>query len=267
MNRNELQALIHEKGSYLCIGLDTDLDRIPRHLLKYENPIWEFNKAIIDATRDLCVAYKPNTAFYEAYGAMGWEALKRTAEYIGSSHFRIADAKRGDIGNTSRLYAKAFFESMDYDAVTVAPYMGSDSVAPFLGFAEKWVILLALTSNEGSRDFQTTPSPTLPLYQNVITTARTWATADSMMFVVGATHPAHFAEIRNLAPEHFFLVPGIGAQGGDLAAVTAAGKNEHTGLLVNSSRDIIFASAGEDFAEAARAKALTLRNQMKGIAH
>jgi orotidine-5'-phosphate decarboxylase len=264
MTHDQLYQQIRQKSSYLCVGLDTDVARLPTHLLDADDPIFTFNKAIIDATHDLCVAYKPNTAFYEAQGSRGWEALEKTVEYIesiGNQHFIIADAKRGDIGNTSKMYAQAFFERMNFDALTVAPYMGADSVQPFLGFAEKWVILLALTSNEGSKDFQ------LPnnFYQNVLKTAQTWASPEQMMFVVGATHPDKFAEIRQLAPDYFFLVPGVGAQGGSLSAVSAAGMNSKCGLLVNSSREILYASEGENFAQAARKVALQTQEAMKII--
>ncbi len=252
MTKNDLFQKILEKKSYLCVGLDTDLDKIPKHLLREEDPIFAFNKAIIDATRDLCVAYKPNLAFYEAQGLKGWAALEKTVKYIGNEHFTIADAKRGDIGNTSKMYAKAFFENMNFDSVTVAPYMGADSVKPFLEFADKWVILLALTSNVGSQDFQFNHD----LFKSVLTTAQRWGTPDNLMFVIGATHPERFLEIRRLAPHNFFLVPGIGAQGGDLNRVSEYGMNDACGLLINSSREIIYASNGEDFAEQARAVAM-----------
>ena len=232
MTRHDLFQKILAKKSYLCVGLDTDLDKIPKHLLAAEDPIFEFNKAIIDATRDLCVAYKPNLAFYEAQGLKGWAALEKTIQYIGNEHFTIADAKRGDIGNTSKMYAKAFFENMNFDSVTVAPYMGEDSVKPFMEFDGKWVILLALTSNIGSQDFQFNHD----LFKQVLTTAQRWGTPDNLMFVIGATHPERFLEIRRLAPNNFFLVPGIGAQGGDLNRVSEYGMNDHCGLLINSSR-------------------------------
>ncbi|MEZ4984426.1 MAG: orotidine-5'-phosphate decarboxylase [Saprospiraceae bacterium] len=226
--------------------------------------IYRFNQAIIDATRDLCVAYKPNTAFYEAMGTQGWEVLQATLAYIGDNHLKIADAKRGDIGNTSRMYARTFFETMKADAVTIAPYMGADSVQPFLGFEDKWAILLALTSNKGSSDFQLTPQEQdEPLYAKVMRQAQEWASADELMFVCGATHPEKFRELRRLAPEYFFLVPGIGAQGGDLEAVARFGMNDHCGLLVNSSRGIIYAGTQEDFAEKARSSAAALQLQME----
>jgi orotidine-5'-phosphate decarboxylase len=240
------------------------MTRIPKHLLSTEDPIFEFNKQIIDATQDLCVAYKPNIAFYEVLGAKGWKSLEKTLNYIPKTHFTIADAKRGDIGNTSKLYARAFFETLDFDAVTVAPYMGIDSVKPFLAFKDKWVILLALTSNQGSNDFQfTLQEEEQPLYEKVMRKANSWGNADNIMFVVGATHPEKFAEIRAIAPDNFLLVPGIGAQGGDLKGVMHYGANQQGGLLINSSRGIIFASDGLDFAEKAREAALKLQRAMQ----
>lgn len=263
MTRQELFQQIRQKQSYLCVGLDTDLRRIPKHLLEADDPIFEFNKQIIDVTKDLCVAYKPNLAFYEAQGAQGWEALEKTISYIPREHFIIADAKRGDIGNTSRLYAQAFFEQLDADAVTVAPYMGEDSVKPFMGFPGKWVILLALTSNPGSQDFQFARQENeMPLYEKVMRTAATWGSTEEVMFVVGATHPEQFQAIRAIAPEHFLLVPGVGAQGGDLEAISRYGFNEQCGLLVNSSRGIIYAGGGEDFAAKARNAAQQLQQKM-----
>lgn len=264
MTRKELFAQICQKESFLCVGLDSDIKRIPAHLHSAKDPVFEFNKAIIDATKDYCVAYKPNIAFYEAMGAAGWESLRKTLDYIPDTHFTIADAKRGDIGNTSRLYARAFFETMNFDAVTVAPYMGEDSVAPFLEFDNKWVILLALTSNKGSQDFQMDQQQSngQPLYEKVMRRAMTWGSEDNLMFVVGATHPEKFAEIRAIAPNNFLLVPGIGAQGGDLQGLAHYGLNDDCGLLVNSSRGIIFASEGEDFAEKAAASAKNLSDQM-----
>ncbi len=267
MNRKDLFAQIQKKQSYLCVGLDADLHRIPKHLLHLDDPIFEFNKQIIDATKDLCVAYKPNIAFYEAHGAKGWKSLEKTLAYIPQDHFTIADAKRGDIGNTSRLYAKAFFEQLNFDSVTVAPYMGIDSVAPFLEFDEKWVILLALTSNKGSQDFQmsTQDQGAELLHEKVLRVAQTWGDPDQLMFVIGATHPEKFEKIRQLAPHNFFLVPGVGAQGGDLNAISHYGRNEQLGLLVNSSRGIIFAGEGEDFAEKARLSAAKLQEQMQRV--
>lgn len=266
MTRKELHQQIIQKQSYLCIGLDTDIKRIPKHLLQYENPVLEFNKQIIAATHDLCVAYKPNTAFYESQGAKGWTTLEETMKLIPSEHFTIADAKRGDIGNTSRMYAQAFFEQMNFDSVTIAPYMGEDSVSPFLGFDEKWVILLALTSNLGSQDFQRTPQEGgEPLFEKVIRRSQTWANENAMMYVVGATHAEDFKKIREIAPNHFLLVPGVGKQGGDLQTLSQLGMNDHVGLLVNSSRGIIYAGDGEDFAEKAREAALHLQVQMQEI--
>lgn len=245
------------------MGLDTERSKIPPHLLRFEDPVFEFNKQIIDATRDLCVAYKPNLAFYEALGADGWRSLEKTRQYIGNEHFTIADAKRGDIGNTSGLYARAFFEQLDFDAVTVAPYMGSDSVKPFLAYPGKWVILLALTSNTGSADFQMTPQENnQPLFVKVIEKACTWATPDQLMFVVGATHPESFAAVRQAAPDHFLLAPGVGAQGGDLESLSRSGLNADCGMLVNASRSILYAGNGEDFAEKARQEALAIQQQM-----
>lgn len=263
MTRDDIFQQIQQKRSYLCIGLDTDINRIPKHLLDLEDPVFEFNKQIIDATRDLCVAYKPNLAFYEAMGPAGWESLAKTLAYIPKEHFTIADAKRGDIGNTSGLYARAFFDTLDFDAVTVAPYMGEDSVKPFLQFPGKWVILLALTSNKGSSDFQLTAQENgQPLYEKVMRRAMEWGSPEQLMFVVGATHPQKFEEIRRIAPEHFLLVPGVGAQGGDLEGLSRYGKNDLVGLLVNSSRGIIYAGSGPDFAEQARASAERVQGQM-----
>ena len=266
MTRQELFQQIRQKGSYLCIGLDTDPRRIPEHLRRCDDPVFEFNRQIIDATHDLCVAYKPNLAFYETQGAKGWHSLEKTLACIPASHFVIADAKRGDIGNTSRLYARAFFESLDVDAVTVAPYMGEDSIRPFLGFPGKWVILLALTSNQGSNDFQLSPQENgRPLYEEVMRRAMSWGSPDELMFVVGATHPEKFEEIRRIAPEHFLLVPGVGAQGGDLKSVSRFGANGQLGLLVNSSRGIIYAGKDQDFAERARAAAVNIQRIMKAF--
>lgn len=261
MNRKQLVSEIFRKQSYLCVGLDTDPDKIPAHLRDAEDPMFEFNRQIIDATRDLCVAYKPNTAFYEACGAAGWETLRKTADYIGASHLRIADAKRGDIGNTSERYAHAFFRAMDYDAVTVAPYMGEDSVKPFVTSPEKWIILLAHTSNPGSADFQLFGNDH-KLYEEVVVKSQQWVGTDQLMFVVGATRADRIGHIRRLAPDHFFLVPGVGAQGGSLEDVSLHGMNKECGLLVNASRSIIYASSGKDFAEAARSEAQKLRDEM-----
>ena len=263
MTLEQLFEQIIQKRSYLCVGLDTDPERIPEHLQNEPDPIFAFNKAIIDATADLCVAYKPNIAFYEALGTKGWEALEKTLDYIPDSHFTIADAKRGDIGNTSKRYAKAFFETLSFDSITVAPYMGHDSVTPFLGFPEKWVILLGLTSNPGSQDFQLQGLQSGgSLYEKVFATARTWAGPGQLMFVAGATQADHFIDIRKAAGEHFLLVPGVGAQGGDLAAISKAGFSSKVGLLVNSSRGIIYAGKGTDFAAAARSAAQALQQEM-----
>ena len=266
MNKKAIINQIKAKKSFLCVGLDTDIKKIPQHLLKEEDPVFAFNKAIIDATAEYAVAYKPNTAFYEVYGAKGWASLEKTINYIKENYpeiFVIADAKRGDIGNTSANYARAFFETMNVDAITVAPYMGIDSVEPFLGFEDKWVILLALTSNKGSRDFQYLNAEGKELYKNVILKSKEWGDDNNMMYVVGATHPEELGEIRKMLPDHFFLVPGVGAQGGDLEAVAKYGLNSQVGLLVNSSRGIIYASNGEDFAERAAEEAKKLQKQME----
>ena len=288
MTKAELFSHIRAKQSYLCVGLDTDIRKIPAHLHRAADPVFEFNRQIIDATADHCVAYKPNTAFYEALGAKGWESLQKTIGYIPKTHFTIADAKRGDIGNTSGLYARAYFEQMDFDAVTVAPYMGSDSLMPLLEFAGKWVVLLALTSNAGSADFQRMltncelfyrpeenpalaegayvfNSDTKTLFQQVIETSQKWAGAERMMYVVGATQTGDFARIRQWIPAHFLLVPGVGAQGGDLAAISKAGMNAECGLLVNASRSILYASDGDDFAEKAASEARKLQRQMAAL--
>ncbi len=269
MNKQQLFEQIQRKKSFLCIGLDPVLDKLPKHLLKYEDPILEFNKQLIDATHDLCVAYKPNTAFYETRGVKGWSTLVKTWQHFPKDVFTIADAKRGDIGNTSAMYAEAFFNEasseMSFDSVTVAPYMGKDSVSPFLSYEDKWVILLALTSNEGSKDFQIKQSDDQKLYEQVITTSSQWASSEQMMYVVGATKPEEFQNIRRLAPDNFLLVPGVGAQGGSLSAVCEHGLNQQCGLLVNAARSIIYASSGEDFAEKAREEALALQQEMEQI--
>ena len=269
MNKEQLFDQIKKKKSFLCIGLDTVLENIPKHLLKYNDPVLEFNKQIIDATKDLCVAYKPNTAFYECRGVRGWESLVATWNYIPKEIFTIADAKRGDIGNTSAMYADAFFNEaqsgMSFDSVTVAPYMGKDSVSPFLKYEDKWVILLALTSNEGHADFQLLDTPGGKLHEEVIRTSSTWANSDQLMYVVGATRGAAFENIRKHAPNNFLLVPGVGAQGGSLADVCEFGLNAQCGLLVNSSRGIIYAGKEEDFAEKARAEASKLQQEMEQI--
>lgn len=266
MTRKELIQQIREKQSFLCVGLDTDLKKIPQHLLAEDDAIFAFNKAIIDATAPYCVSYKPNLAFYEAFGVKGLMAFERTIKYLKANypnHFIIADAKRGDIGNTSTMYARTFFEEYDVDSLTVAPYMGEDSVTPFLGYEGKWVILLALTSNKGSHDFQLTESPDGErLFEKVLRRSQQWATDEQMMYVVGATQGEMFEDIRCLAPTHFLLVPGVGAQGGSLQEVCKYGMTKDCGLLVNSSRGIIYASQGEDFAEAAAEKARELQQQM-----
>lgn len=266
MKRSELVENIRRKGSFLCVGLDTDIKKIPEHLLSEECPIFSFNKAIIDATADYCVAYKPNLAFYESLGVEGWVALEKTIKYLKTNYpdqFIIADAKRGDIGNTSMLYARSFFEHLDVDSITVAPYMGEDSVTPFLGYEGKWVILLALTSNKGSHDFQLIGDcEGKRLFEHVIETSQKWATDEEMMYVVGATQGEMFKDIRAVAPNSFLLVPGVGAQGGSLEEVAKYGMIKDCGLLVNSSRGIIYASKGVDFAEVAGSEAAKLRDTM-----
>ncbi len=265
MNKHQLFEQIKKKQSFLCVGLDTDINKIPQELLAFEDPVFEFNKQIINKTAPYAVAYKPNTAFYEVYGAKGWQSLEHTIQYIKNNYpdiFIIADAKRGDIGNTSANYAKAFFNTLKADALTVAPYMGKDSVEPFLNFEDKWVILLALTSNKGSQDFQYLSVGERMLHQQVLQTATTWADSEQMMFVVGATHPEELGEIRKMLPDYFFLVPGVGAQGGDLQAVAHNGLNDECGLLVNSSRGIIYASNGSDFDVRAGEEAKKLQEQM-----
>lgn len=269
MTRQELLENIRRKRSFLCVGLDTDIKKIPAHILSDADPIFAFNKAIIDATADLCIAYKPNLAFYESIGTDGWTAFEKTVKYIKENYpdqFIIADAKRGDIGNTSQMYARTFFEHIGVDAVTVAPYMGEDSVKPFLGYDGKWVILLALTSNKGSFDFQLTEDKDgEKLFEKVIRVSQTWAGDDSMMYVVGATQGERFADIRRVAPTSFLLVPGVGAQGGSLADVAKYGMTPDCGLIVNSSRAIIYASSGTDFAEAATKAATAVQNEMEQI--
>ena len=262
MTRTELIAQIQAKQSYLCVGLDSDVDKIPQHLHNESDPIYAFNKGIVEATSSSCVAYKPNLAFYERHGAAGWDSLAKTMDIIPDECFTIADAKRGDIGNTSRYYAKTFFEEYNFDAVTVAPYMGSDSVLPFLEFENKWVILLALTSNQGADDFQFFSDGTTRLFEKVLNTAVKWGREDNLMFVVGATRPEMLADIRSIVPDHFLLVPGVGAQGGDLNSVAQHGLNKDCGLLVNSSRGIIYADQSESFAEAAGNAARNVQQQM-----
>lgn len=268
MTTQQLVQQIKLKKSFLCIGLDVDLNKIPKHLLEFDDPIFEFNKAIIDATHDLCVSYKPNTAFYEAHGLRGWSALQKTINYIKENYpeiFTIADAKRGDIGNTSSMYAKAFFEDLNFDSVTVAPYMGKDSVEPFLAFENKHTIMLVLTSNEGAFDFQTLNVSGKELYKQVLETSKTWKNAQNLMYVVGATKAEYFTEIRKIVPDNFLLVPGVGAQGGSLSEVCKFGMNKDVGLLVNSSRAIIYASSESDFVQKAREEALKIQIEMEVI--
>ncbi len=270
MNRTELINFIFTKKSFLCIGLDTDLSKVPAHLLKYDDPIFEFNKAIIDATHDLAVAYKPNFAFYECNGVKGWNSLTRTIQYINTAYpqqlFTIADAKRGDIGNTSQQYACAMFDpsssGMNFDAVTVAPYMGEDSVKPFLSYPGKWIIVLALTSNKGAADFQFFNNGNHRLFEQVLATSHQWGSNENMMYVVGATQAEMLTDIRRIVPHHFLLVPGVGAQGGSLQEVAKYGLTSECGLIVNSSRNIIYASGGTDFAEKAREEALKMQQEM-----
>lgn len=266
MTTEQLVKEIQKKKSFLCIGLDVDLNKIPQQLLEEEDPIFAFNKAIIDATHHLCVAYKPNTAFYEAYGLKGWKSLEKTIQYLNEYYpeiFTIADAKRGDIGNTSTMYAKAFFEDLAFDSVTVAPYMGKDSVEPFLAFKDKHTIMLALTSNAGAFDFQTLSVNNTELYKQVLETSKTWNHSENLMYVVGATKAEYLADIRNIIPDSFLLVPGVGAQGGNLQDVCKYGMNDTVGLLINSSRGIIYASNNADFAEVAAQKAKELQLEME----
>jgi orotidine-5'-phosphate decarboxylase len=267
MIRKELTDIILKKKSFLCVGLDSDINKIPKHLLVTEDPIFEFNKQIVDATHEYTVAYKPNLAFYESLGPKGWISLGKTVDYIRSQTsdiFIIADAKRGDIGNTSAMYAKTFFETYNFDGVTLAPYMGLDTVSPFLDYKGKWSIILALTSNSSANDFQYIKDENnVPLFENVLKTAQSWGTNDQVMFVVGATKAEALADIRKIAPDNFLLVPGVGAQGGSLAEVAKYGMNDHCGLLVNSSRGIIYASVGEDFADVARQKTIELQKEME----
>ncbi len=268
MTREKLIAQIRKKQSFLCIGLDVDINKIPKHLLNTEDPIFEFNKAIIDATHHLAVAYKPNTAFYEAYGIKGWKSLEKTIQYLNTNYpeiFTIADAKRGDIGNTSTMYAKAFFEDLQFDSVTVAPYMGKDSVEPFLNFENKFAILLALTSNEGAFDFQTQKMESTQLYKQVLITSKKWKNSERLMYVVGATKAEYFDEIRKIISDSFLLVPGVGAQGGSLKEVCQFGLNNDVGLLINSSRSIIYASSEKDFALKATQEAEKLQKEMQQI--
>ncbi|MEI7500743.1 MAG: orotidine-5'-phosphate decarboxylase [Bacteroidota bacterium] len=273
MNRTDLIKLIFSKKSFLCIGLDTDLTKIPKHLLDHDDPIFEFNKEIIDATHDLTLAYKPNFAFYECNGTKGWRSLTKTIEYINNAFpgqlFTIADAKRGDIGNTSQQYAKAMFDpassGMNFDAVTVAPYMGEDSVKPFLSYPEKWIIVLALTSNKGAFDFQFFKDNDLRLFEQVLSKSQEWGSNENMMYVVGATKAEMLVDVRKIVPDHFLLVPGVGAQGGSLREVAKHGMTKECCLIVNSSRNIIYASAGRDFAEKAREEAMKMQQEMKQL--
>ena len=265
MTHLQLFQNIQKKRSFLCIGLDTDLAKIPPHLLSYQDPVFEFNKRIIDATQDLCVAYKPNIAFYEARGFEGWVSLEKTVQHIPDAIFKLADAKRGDIGNTTQMYARGFFDQMNFDAITLSPYMGSDSVLPYFQYSDKWVVLLALTSNEGASDFQFLKTENGQLFEDVLKVSKEWGTIDNTMFVVGATKVGLMKKVRKIVPDNFLLVPGVGAQGGSLTEVAKNGLNDKCGLLVNSSRGIIYASQGEDFAEAARAQALIMQQQMEVI--
>ena len=266
MNKSELILQIKNKRSFLCIGLDSDIEKIPHFLLDYEDPIFEFNKRIIDSTKDYCVAYKPNIAFYESMGAKGWESLQKTVDYIPQDIFTIADAKRGDIGNTSKMYARAFFNNMNFDAVTIAPYMGKDSVSPFLDYSEKWAIILALTSNEGSLDFQNIKDiHGKEFFKHVLSSAQNWGSDQNSMFVIGATQAEKMLEVRKIVPNHFLLVPGVGAQGGNLQEIAKYGMNADCGLLVNSSRGIIYASSEKDFAEKAALEAQKLQREMADL--
>ena len=263
MTRQQLVEQIYKKQSYLCVGLDTDLTKIPKHLLSEPDPAFSFNKGIIDATRDLCVAYKINTAFYEANGLKGWETMEKTVRYIGEEHFKIADAKRGDIGNTSDQYAKAFFENLPFDSITVAPYMGEDSVKPFLNFKDKWAIVLGLTSNKGAQDFELKQTSGGLLYEEVLRTVSTWGSTENLMFVIGATQADEFINIRKIVPHHFYLVPGVGAQGGSLKEISEKAMIEDCGILVNSSRAIIYAGTGPDFNDVAKEVAQQYCLEMK----
>ncbi len=265
MDRTTLVQQIAAKQNFLCVGLDPDFEKIPKYLLDFEDPLFEFCKQIIEATSDLAVAYKPNLAFFECHGTKGWQSLEKIMHLIPSHCFKIADAKRGDIGNTSKMYAKCFFEYFDFDAVTVAPYMGRDSVEPFLSYDGKWVIILALTSNSGSNDFEMLETNNGKVYEHVIRKAATWGNKENTMFVVGATQPDHFSKIRSIVPDHFFLIPGIGAQGGNLEDVCNTCINKDYGILINNGRNILYASDGKDFAFAAREKALQNINEMQSL--
>lgn len=271
MNKQEIIGQIKARNSFLCIGLDTDMTKIPKHLLRSEDPVFEFNKQIIDATYDLCVAYKPNIAFYESLGYKGWQSLEKTVKYIPKNIFKIADAKRGDIGNTSKCYAQTFFNpeitGLNFDAVTVAPYMGADSITPFLDYEGKWAIVLALTSNPGAMDFQflQTNMGSRKLFEKVLIRSKKWGSDENMMYVIGATRAEMLKEVRELVPDHFLLIPGVGAQGGNLQKVAEYGMNKDVGLLVNASRSIIYASNGEDFAKEAREAAMKIQQEMDEI--
>lgn len=265
MNRTELVSQIKQKGSFLCVGLDTDIKKIPIHLLHEENPILAFNKAIIDATQEYCVSYKINTAFYESMGSKGWDTMEKTLAYIPKNQFTIADAKRGDIGNTSDMYARAFFENLSFDSVTLAPYMGRDSIEPFFAYENKWGIVLALTSNPGSADYEQQSVGAEKLYERVIKHTTSFTTENNLMFVVGATKAEELANMRTYIPNHFLLVPGVGAQGGSLSDVAKYGMNKDCGLLINASRSIIYASNGTDFAEKAGEEAKRMADEMKGL--
>lgn len=265
MTREKLIEEIEKKKSFLCVGLDPDLNKIPKHLLELDDPIFEFNKTIIDATKEFAIAYKPNIAFYECLGVKGWQSLKKTLDYIPNNCFTIADAKRGDIGNTAKMYAKTFFETFDFDSITVAPYMGEDSVKPFLEFENKWAIVLGLTSNQGAYDFQYLNSNDRYLFEEVISKTSNWGTEKNLMFVVGATKASGLQAIRKIIPNHFLLVPGVGAQGGSLAEVCKYGKTSEVGLLINSSRSIIYASDKEDYGEAAHLAASKLQDEMSRL--
>ncbi len=266
MTRSELIAFIRHQKSYLCVGLDTDISKIPFHLLEEPDPVFAFNKAIIDATKEFCVAYKPNIAFYESLGLNGWISLQKTLDYIPSTHFTIADAKRGDIGNTSAMYAKTFFDTFSFDSVTVAPYMGNDSIQPFLDRKDKWTILLALTSNSGADDFEQLETKTGDrVYEQVLKKAIEWGDSNQLMFVAGATRVEELKRLRLLVPDHFLLIPGVGAQGGNLQEVSNAALTKDIGILVNASRSILYASVGEDFAQAAQGEAMKMQQEMQLI--
>lgn len=265
MTRKDLIAEIKEKKSFLCVGLDPDIDKLPKHLLKYDNPIEVFCKAIIDATSDLCVAYKPNIAFFESHGIEGWKALENVSKYFPKNTLTIADAKRGDIGNTATQYAKAFFENMHFDSITLNAYMGKDAISPFLAYKDKWAIVLGLTSNLGSLDFQYLNIDKKPLYQHTIEKSMQWGSEDNLMFVVGATKPDELLHVRSFCPNHFLLVPGVGAQGGDLSTVFKNASNKDIGILVNVTRAIIYASDGKDFADIAREKSLEYQSEMSAL--